>query len=549
MKENIFAYLREYRSDIPSGLVVFLVALPLCLGIALASGAPLFSGIITGIIGGLVVGLLSGSHTSVSGPAAGLAVIVLSAISELGTFELFLTAVVLAGVIQLALGYMKAGIIGLYFPSSVIKGMLAAIGLILILKQIPYFFGVGEYAFGEMQYQEPDGGNTFSALWHALSQIHPGASLAGILSLSVLILWSQPFFKKLRIAKVVPGALLAVVLGVVVNLIFQQFIPAWVIDGKQLVSIPNISDPEVAATAFAFPDFSGLTDPVVWRIAAVVALIASLETLLSVEAVDKMDPHKRHTPNNRELKAQGVGNILAGLAGGLPMTAVIVRSTANISSGSRTKMSAFYHGVLLLICVVAIPFILNLIPLASLAAVLLVVGYKLSKPALYREQFGMGWNQFLPFIVTIVAILFTDLLVGIIIGMTIGVFFILRANYKTPYFYQSDEHPENGRKKITITLSEHVSFLNKASLQLTLDHLPANSKVVIDGSLCREIDLDALSIIKDFSVAARERNIDLSLKDMPSHIVDSHHAADHHAVTRKEEEVPAFSEAGEYRNN
>lgn len=547
MESNLFAYLREYRSDIPAGLVVFLVALPLCLGIALASGAPLFSGIITGIVGGIVVGLLSGSHTSVSGPAAGLAVIVLGAITELGSFEMFLTAVVLAGVIQLALGYLKAGIIGLYFPSSVIKGMLAAIGLILILKQIPYFFGVGEYAFGEMQYLEPDGGNTFSALWHALAQIHPGAAFAGILSLVVLVMWDRPSLKRFRLMKMVPGALVAVILGVALNAAFQQFVPGWAIGNDQLVSIPNLWDPEVARAAFAFPDFSGLTNPVVWRIAAVVALIASLETLLSVEAVDKMDTHKRHTPNNRELKAQGVGNILAGLAGGLPMTAVIVRSTANISAGSRTKMSAFYHGILLLICVVAIPFILNLIPLASLAAVLLVVGYKLSKPALYREQLAKGWNQFLPFIVTIVAILFTDLLVGIIIGMTVGVFFILRANYKTPYFYHADEHPQNGRKKITITLSEHVSFLNKASLQLTLDHLPANSKVIIDGALCREIDLDALAIIEDFTVAAAERDIDLTLKDIPSTIVDNHHAAKNQQY--QEKELTGLSNIAGYQDN
>lgn len=515
MKENFNNYLKHYRSDLTSGIVVFLVALPLCLGIALASGAPLFSGIIAGVIGGIVVGLLSGSQTSVSGPAAGLTVIVLNAITELGTFELFLTAVVLAGLFQLALGYLKAGIIGLYFPSAVIRGMLAAIGLILILKQIPHFFGVDTDAFNELSVWGEGGSLMIQNVLAAFSHIHLGALAAGALSLTILLVWDSPRLRSNKLFRVLPGALVAVIAGILLNTVFTNFLPSMSIKADHLVNLPILHDKEALASAIAFPDWAGLFNPLVWKVAVVIALIASLETLLSIEAVDKLDPEKRHTPNNRELKAQGVGNFLSGLVGGLPMTAVIVRSSANIDSGAKTKMSAVYHAMLLLVCVLLIPNILNLIPLSTLAAVLLVVGYKLSKPKLYKEHYSLGWNQFLPFIITITAILATDLLVGIIIGLIVGVFFILRANYKTPYFYHADEHPENGRKHITLTLSEHVSFLNKASLQLTLDHLPEDSVVTIDGSLCQDIDYDALVIIKGFVENAKSRGIELHLVDIP----------------------------------
>lgn len=515
MQRGFKYYLSEYKNDLPAALVVFLVALPLCLGIALASGAPLFSGIITGIIGGIVVGTLSGSHTSVSGPAAGLTVIVLGAISSLSSFELFLTAVVIAGVLQLILGYVKAGIIGLYFPSSVIKGMLAAIGLILILKQLPHFLGFDVKAFGAIGGQE----TMLSKLLAAVQHIHAGAALIGVVSLVLLILWEQPFIKNKPFAKIIPGALVAVIAGVLLNLAFIAFAPNMAIQSGMLVSLPLLNSVEAFKGAFTFPDLSGFLNPLVWQTAFVIAIVASLETLLSIEAVDKLDPLKRHTPNNRELKAQGVGNIISGLVGGLPLTAVIVRSSANIQAGGKTKMSAIYHGVFLLLSVLLIPTILNFIPLASLAAVLLMVGWKLSKPALYVEQWKIGKNQFIPFIVTILAILFTDLLVGILIGMSVGIFFILRANYKTPYFYQSNGHNGNGQTSITIFLSEHVSFINKASLQLTLDHLPDNSHVIIDGSRSTEIDPDALEIIHNFTATAKDRNIDLTLVRVPSHPV------------------------------
>lgn len=514
MKENFSHYLKSYRSDLPAGLVVFLVALPLCLGIALASGAPLFSGIITGVVGGIIVGLLSGSQLSVSGPAAGLTVIVFTAIAELGSFESFLLAVVLAGMIQVAMGYVKAGVIGYYFPSSVIKGMLTAIGLILILKQIPHLLGVDQEAFGTTQYGDGEGHNTFTNFFAAIGQLHAGALVVGGISLLVLILWEQPFIKKRAWSRIVPGALVVVLLGVAINQLFQAFFPALAINTSHLVGLPDLRGSGSEAI-WQFPALSTITNPLVWKTALVIALIASLETLLSVEAIDKLDPHKRRTPLNRELKAQGVGNIIAGMLGGLPMTAVIVRSSANLESGSQSKMSAVYHGLLLASAVLFIPAWLNMIPLSALAAILILVGYKLAKPRIFVEQYKLKFEQFFPFIATVVAILMTDLLVGIFIGLNIGIFFILKANYKTPYFYHDKERSEMGKKQITILLSEHVSFINKASLQLTLDHLPPDSLVTIDGSRSQDIDFDALNIIHDFASVASERNIQVTLKDVP----------------------------------
>lgn len=517
MKESYAEYVKHYSKDLPASLVVFLVALPLCLGIALASGAPLFSGLISGIIGGIVVGALSGSHTSVSGPAAGLTVIVFSAIAELGSFELFLAAVVLGGALQLLLGFAKAGIIGLYFPSSVIKGMLAAIGLILILKQLPHFLGVDMEAFGEMAFADGEGGNTFTHFFYALQHIQPGAAIIGFLSLGILILWEQPVIKQQKALGILPGALLAVLAGVGLHLLFRSIKPEWAPNSEMLVNLPVLHDMEAIKTALSFPDWSGLANPLVWKTAVVIAIVASLETLLSIEAVDKLDPLKRHTPKNRELRAQGVGNMVAGLIGGLPMTGVIVRSSANLTSGAKTKMSAVYHGILLLASVMLIPGLMGYIPLASLAAVLLIVGYKLSKPSLYRQQFRVGYNQFLPFIVTIAAILLTDLLTGILIGMAVGIFFILRANYQTPYHYHGEEEDEaQPGKRIKILLSEHVSFINKASLQTTLDHLPDGAFVTIDGSRSTEIDPDALELIYDFQTNAKERGITLELIQIPA---------------------------------
>ncbi|MEJ8757101.1 SulP family inorganic anion transporter [Pontibacter sp. H259] len=509
-KKSVFGSLAK---DIPAGLVVFLVALPLCLGISLASGAPLFAGIITGVIGGVVVSWLSGSQLSVSGPAAGLTVIVLNGIETLQTYEAFLLAVVLAGLLQFILGVLKAGVIGLYFPSSVIKGMLAAIGLILILKQIPHFLGADDDFFGEMNFLQPDGRNTFSEITHAFSVINLGALIVGVVSLAILIGWDTPAIKRFKAAKFVPGALIVVMVSVAINALFLNFYPALAITSSHLVSLPVISSMQDLGSELRLPDFSAFTNPSVYVVAFTIGIVASLESLLSVEAVDKLDPQKRRTPTNRELKAQGIGNMLSGLVGGLPMTAVIVRSSANIASGGETKVSSFVHGIFLLLSVLFLAEFLNQVPLSALAAVLLVVGYKLTKPVLFKAQFKLGQEQFIPFIVTILAILFTDLLVGICIGLVVGILFILKANYKSPYFYHREE--QKNKEVIRIRLSEHVSFLNKASIILTLYQLPAGSYVIIDGNSSEFIDYDVLEAIQEFKETAHERGIVVDIRNVP----------------------------------
>jgi len=511
MKQQNFSDLFKHTGkDLKSGVVVFLVALPLCLGIALASGAPLFSGLLAGIVGGIVVGAFSKSHTSVSGPAAGLTIIVLTAIADLKSFEVFLLAVSLAGIMQILLGLAKAGLIALFFPNAVIKGMLSAIGIILILKQLPHFMGVDIEDFGSMEFFDPKNNmNTFEELMYAVGHIHEGPLIIGIVSLVLLIVFELKAIKRIAIFKLIPGALIVVVVGVVLKLTFDA-IPYLLVEETHLVAIPSLLNAESFSSFFSTPKFSAITQFEVWRVAFLIAVIASLETLLSIEAVDKLDPHRRHTPPNAELKAQGLGNLISGLVGGLPVTSVIVRSSANVGAGGQTKMAAFYHGLFLIISVVAIPQILNIIPLSCLAAVLLLVGFKLAKPALFEEQYKMGMDQFLPFVITIAAILFTDLLIGILIGLAVGVFFILKANYANPYTYK-EEFDKNGRKLVNIKLSEHVSFINKASLQLTLDEVPNGSHVVIDGSKSQKIDADALSLIGDFKIQASENDIKLEL--------------------------------------
>lgn len=503
-----FKYL---KNDVPSGLVVFLVALPLCLGIALASGAPLFSGIIAGIVGGTVVAFTSGSSLSVSGPAAGLTVIVHNAITGFGSYETFLMAVVLAGLIQIALGFLKAGIIGYYFPSNVIKGMLAAIGIILILKQIPHAIGYDVDNEGDFYFIQADGENTFSEIINSLNHIHPGAVIIAIVSLVILILWEQPFLKKYSFFKTIPGALIAVVVGILINEWFKS--GDLFLSGDKLVRLPVANSAEEFIGQFTMPDFTALSNSQVYFTAITIAIIASLESLLSVEATDKLDPHKRNTPANRELKAQGLGNFVSGLIGGLPLTAVIVRSSANIHAGAKTKLSAIVHGVLLLSSVVLLASLLNKIPLSCLAALLIMVGYKLAKISLFRSMYKMGWDQFLPFVTTVIAIQFSDLLRGIAIGMAVSIFFILRNNYRRAYIYREEEKYEGGN--ITIQLAEDVTFLNKGSIVSTLDQLPTNSNVTIDGSKSHSIDADVLEIIHDFKSTAEHKNIKLELKNIP----------------------------------
>lgn len=520
--KSIFANL---KSDFPAGLVVSLVALPLCLGVALASTGRsdlLFSGIIAGVVGGIIVGALSGSPLGVAGPAAGLVVIVLNAIDTLGSFEALLLATVLAGVIQVVAGFLKAGVIGYYFPSSVIKGMLAAIGLTLILKEIPHALGYDENFMGDEAFLQKDGHNTFTQLYYSVKYSHLGAIIISAFSLGLLILFDKPFMKKIGLFKFLPGALFVVLSGIGLNLLFASSFPELALTGKHLVELPVANSAEEFFSFFKFPDLAAFSNPDVYVVAITLAVVASLETLLSVEATDKLDPYKRNTPTNRELKAQGVGNIVSGLIGGLPITQVIVRSSANVESGGKTKMATIVHGALLLISAIVIPSFLNLIPLASLAAILLLVGYKLAKPSLIKTQYKLGWEQFIPFIVTVVAILLTDLLKGIMIGMAVSIYFILRKNSKHSYHYQKEKHV-NG-DTITLMLSEEVTFLNKGSIQLTLDHLPDNSKVVIDGSKSMNIDYDVLEIIENFRLhTAPMRNIIVETKGIEKVALTSAH--------------------------
>jgi MFS superfamily sulfate permease-like transporter len=430
--KNMF---KEIKSDLPASIVVFFVALPLCLGIALASGAPLFSGIIAGIVGGIVVGAASGSRLGVSGPAAGLAVIVLAAITVTfeGSFRTFLLAVVIAGIIQLILGFIRAGFIGYFFPSSVIKGMLTGIGLLIILKQIPHALGYDKDVEGDEAFKQADGENTFTAIWNAVQSPTAGALLIAAISLAILILWDKVLSKKHRIFQLIQGPLVAVAVGILMSYCYQQGILNFSLKPDQLVQLPVPENITAFFNQFTFPDFSALANPNVYKVAFVIAIVGSLETLLSVEATDKLDPLKRTTPTNRELKAQGLGNIISGLIGGLPITQVIVRSSANITFGAKTKMSAIIHGFFLLISAITIAGLLNMVPLAALAAVLLMVGYKLAKPSLFVQMYKLGWEQFIPFTATVVAIIATDLLKGITIGLLFSIFYTLRHSYSNSH--------------------------------------------------------------------------------------------------------------------
>lgn len=497
------------KKDLPASVVVFLVALPLCLGIALASGAPLFSGVISGIVGGVVVGALSGSQLGVSGPAAGLAVIVFAAIATLGSFKAFLVAVVLAGLIQLAMGYLRAGVIGYYFPSSVIKGMLSGIGLTIILKQLPHALGYDADPEGDLNFLQSNGETTVSALGNMLSAIHPGAFIVALVSMAILIVWDLPYIKRFKASMWIQGPLVAVVVGVLLNLFFAASAPGLRIEPGYMVQIPIAESLAGFTALLTFPDFTQLTNPAVYTTAITLAVVASLETLLCVEATDKLDPQKRVTPTNRELKAQGVGNVIAGLLGGLPVTQVIVRSSANIQSGARSRLSAILHGVLLLVAVMLIPALLNQIPLAVLAAVLITVGYKLAKPALFRAMYAQGPYQFVPFIVTIVGILLTDLLIGIGLGLAVAVFAILLNNYQNPFFVDRD--PSAG---VRIVLSEDVSFLNRAAVMCALAAVPPGARVVIDATRSVSIDHDVYELIDDFRQRASAQNIDLTIEGL-----------------------------------
>jgi MFS superfamily sulfate permease-like transporter len=489
-------------ADFTASLVVFFVALPLCLGIALASGAPIISGLIAGIAGGIIVGLISGSHTSVSGPAAGLTVVVLSSIEQLNGFQIFLAALVIAGAMQILLGFLGAGIIGNFVPSSVIKGMLAAIGIILIFKQLPHAFGYDKDFEGDESFQQIDNHNTFSELLELGNHVTIGAVVIAMITFLVLYFGENKNIKRFSIFKIVPISLIAIVLGTVANIIFESYYEPFKLEPEHLVQVPNVLDP----TNFNFPDFKQIGNTLVWIVAIKIALVASLETLLSIEATDKLDPEKRITPTSRELIAQGTGNLVSGFIGGLPITAVIVRSSANIVAGNKTKLSAILHGTMLVIFVLLFPKILNKIPLSALAVLLIFVGFKLTKPALYIQQFKSDIDQFLPFIITVIAIVFSDLLMGVGIGLVVSFFFIIRSSFKRAVSIAID-----GSNYIII-LKGNVSFLNKAFLREKFETLPEHSNMIIDGTSATYIDKDIIELLDDLQELAIHRNIAIEKK-------------------------------------
>lgn len=509
------------KSDLTSGLIVFLIALPLCLGIAQASNAPLFSGIVAGVIGGIVIGSFSKSQLSVSGPAAGLVAIIIGALVTLSPigldgkpdftagFRFLLCATIIAGAIQLIFGFIRAGSIANYFPTSVIEGMLAGIGLTIIFKQIPDAFGYIKSAGHTAGMEDGERGIAMYYLEHLRDHIEPGAVIIALVGISILILWASKLAKKVQM---IPAGLLVVVIGTLLNGLFKLIAPSLFVEGSHLVRLPvpkNISD---FAGQFLLPDFNGFLNPAVWQTGFVIAIVASIETLLCIEATDKLDPMKRYTPGDSELKAQGIGNIVSGLIGGLPITSVIVRSSANINAGARSKLSTITHGVLLLVCVTTIPFILNLIPKASLAAILIFTGYRLCRPAVFKHMWQAGLPQFIPFVVTAIAVALPmlGLLKGVGIGMIISIFYLLRNNLRIPYYYKRVVF--ESKDIINLELAQEVSFLNKASIKKTLESIPEGSTVVLDAHKTEYIDYDVLELIKEFQLSkAPDKNIKMSL--------------------------------------
>lgn len=487
------SFLSHWKSDLPASLVVFLVALPLCLGIAVASGAPPIAGVVAGVVGGIVIGGLSGSPMGVSGPAAGLSTIVLGALSDLGTFELVVCAVMIAGVVQMVLGLLRAGIIAYYFPNAVIHGMLAGIGLLIILTQLTHAVGYDKAPEGSEEYH-------FADFRTMLDFITPGAVIVTLVGLALLIIWERPFFKTNKIFKVLPGSMMAVIAGIVLGQLFMGhgFLH---ISAEHFVDIPSVN----GMSDLPRPDFSGFMDPKVWQIAGIIAVVASLETLLCVEATDKMDPWKRVTPANRELLAQGAGNVVSGFLGGLPLTQVVVRSSANIQSGGRTQLSTMVHGTLILGAVLLFPSLLRMVPLASLAAVLFVVGYKLIKPAQFVQMWRDGLMRFVPFVVTVLGVAFVGLLNGVIMGLVIAVLHILWKNYRVPFHFDPARHTAG--TPIHLQLSEDVTFLNKAGIKRTLDELPKGAHVRIDASRTLDLDPDVREILDEFAQQAAKREI------------------------------------------
>ena len=499
---------KNLLADFKPGIVVFLVALPLCLGIAMACGVPLFSGIVAGVIGGILVTAFSGSKYSVSGPAAGLTAIVITSIAQLGSYEAFLAAVVFAGVFQIVLGILKAGSIGNYIPNAVIKGMLAGIGIILIIKQIPHLFGYDKDPEGDEEFIQLDGENSFTELIHMVNYITIGAVIIGVVSFLILIIADRPFYKKDKILSNIPGPLLVVIFGVLLTIAFKGY-PLLNIDSQHLVNLPSISSLSDLKSNLLFPDFSFATQSHFWTIVATLAIVASLETLLGIEAIDKLDPEKNESNTNKELVAQGIGNMICGAFGGLPVTSVIVRSSANINAGAKSKLSTIIHALLLLVSVLLLPNVLALIPNACLAAILIMTGFKLTKASIFKEQWKFGYEQFIPFIVTVIVMLVTDLLKGVCAGVVVSIVFIIRDNIK--FSFESSNEMINDKKYYLLKLPQQVTYFNKGYLINFFKTVNENSKVIIDGSINKSINRDSNDVIKDFIATSKKKNIDVEL--------------------------------------
>lgn len=499
---------KHVKADLKAGIVVFLVALPLCLGIALAQKAPLFSGIISGVVGGIIVACISGSRLSISGPAAGLTSIVLAGIASLGSFETFLLSLAMAGILQIAFGFMRAGIIGHYIPSSVIKGMLAAIGLILIIKQLPHLVGYDADPEGDEAFLQSDGQNSFSELLVMLNYVSFGPVIIGAISLVTLFIWDKPFIKNISWLRALPAPLVVVVLAVGINQLFNLAAPGFKVREEHMVLLPKISSLNDLVANFTFPDFTKLNSFRVYETGLIIAVVASLETLLNVEAVDKLDPENPMSPSNRELVAQGVGNLVSGLIGGLPITSVIVRSSANISAGGKTQLSSIVHGLLFIIAIFLIPGVLMSIPLSCLAAILIYTGFKLTSPKIYKSVFKFGKDQFAPFMITIIVMLLTDLLKGVGIGMIAAIIFILRNNYKTPYKLFEEEI--EGRKNYFVKFSQQITFINKGKIATLLHKIPKGSKIFLDAGQTHFMDKDIIELINEFKRSAKYNNIEIT---------------------------------------
>ncbi len=504
MKINI----KHLGSDIPASIVVFLVALPLCLGVAVASGADPFAGVVAGVIGGMVVGLISGSNLSVSGPAAGLTSIVAMSIESLGAYELFLTAVVIAGILQVLLGIVKGGIIGDFIPNSVIKGMLAAIGIILILKQIPHFFGYDVDPEGDNTFIQPDNKNTFTEILESLTHITPLAVVIGLIGIAILIVFEQKKIKQAKWSIYIPAPLLVVLAGIIVNEYALSNHAIYAISNDHLVNLPVFHSIWEVTGKVVLPNLNGIGNYHVWITGFTIAIVASVESLLSLEAVDAIDPQKNISPSNRELIAQGSGNIVSGLIGGIPVTSVIVRSSANVNAGGKTKASSILHGLWLLLSVLFIAPLLNKIPLAALAAILIFTGYKLAKISLFTTYYKKGMNQFLPFLITVLAIVFTDLLKGVAIGIIVGLFYTIRSNFRTAITMYKDEF------RYLIRFKKEVTFLNKGTLKKILTRIPDNSAVLIDPTKADFVDADIKDLVNDFIIHAPARNVRVYIKKL-----------------------------------